>query len=293
MEYYKAKNLIQKLLEEECKKEKIDISVFSLGRLSYFNSSYFKSAIKKDLKLICSKKAMGKQIASFSEALILLMLPLHSGGFYNYKDQSLVVFLNDVGIPIISNNILMLLYTAYHELYHAIYHAHKKSFFDSSNFNQFACNLEDFLQEHCLEINVKYLFQHDSFMSEILASQYGIAKTGEYINNHPNEHFYNIQKLNRLKKRFQKKYQNYNLSLFLEIIIQAYPDCLKIEDFDKSFFSLFLNDDGTFKDINSLTSSQFQHIDPRIINAFLNTPSFLRAQKNQTFVEEENHSKTK
>lgn len=299
MRYLEAKSFFQDLLEKECRKNNLDISIFSTGRLSYFNSEFFKKEIKRNLNLIRSKNSIINLLRGTIDSIHLLILPMYANGNFNTKSNSLIVFLNDVGSPILNNDITRLLYTTYHELHHALYYKQKKEKFDTGNFERFACDLESFLLRHSPEVNAKYYFQHDNFMLEILASQYGIIKAEEYIAENPNTHHYNIDKLNRLKKHFQKKRKNYDLSYYLEIIIQSYSDCLRIKGFDKSLFELFLNDNGSFKDIANISNEQLQQINPKIISEFTKTLSFQKAIREQALQTnvisgiEDDYSKTK
>lgn len=284
MEYYEAKFFCQNILEKEIKNLNLEIKPFIFGRLSYFNEKHFKDEFKYNLMIIDDlyNYSLKEKINSFINVLKILSFPVQANGVYRNQKKSLIVFANDIGHPILKNNIVQLLKTTYHELYHAIYFNTKQKGFKFNDFNSFACDLEQFLMKHNIGTPLRYLYNHDSFMFEILANIYGVKKTEEYISQNPNAHNYDLKKLKKIKQKYDRQYDNYNLSKILDDIIKNYKSALKCKDFDKSFFEIFLNEDGTFKNLNSsFLNEKINQIDKRIIDAFLNTNSFLKEAKIQ------------
>lgn len=304
MEYYEAKFLCQNLLERETRNLELKTKTYTFGKLSYYNENYFKEALSKNVKIVMDReeKSIPKKISRILNTFQMFIFPFYAGGAYHKQENSLIVFIDDVGIPILKNEPVSLLKRVYHELYHAFYNKNKKEGFPLDDFHSFACNLEYFMMSCHTETFMRYLYSHNSFLFEILADKYAVERTQEYITQNPNAYNYNLRKLARMRKKSDNQYNNYDLSKLLDTIIRDYPEASKIEGFDNHLFEIFLNEDGTFKDITeSLTDERLATIDKRILFSFFNTKSFLQEKQNSilgsTFssqfvsVEEENFKK--
>lgn len=266
MKYLEAKALCDNVLKDEISKHNLDIESYSFGRLSYYNSTYFKENIKKMNKL------------SLSLVYRFFAGPLINTGYFAYTDDTLVVFLNNIiGIDF-SCSAVDILRTSYHEIYHAIDHRNIRKGYYDLNYNIFASSIDRFLRDHYIGHFLKYKFTrkgHDTCMFEILADVYAVKEAEEFIKRNPHSYKYEYFKLERYKHRCYKNYMNYDLSKRLDFIIKNYIHIKKCSDFDDSVFSIFLNADGTIKSLNVIRDDKrINDIDKKIISAFLNTKAF-------------------
>ena len=272
MNFYEAKFLCEYILQKEIKNNGLDVKPYAFGVISYYNQEYFKSKLKLHSFVIKHPDfSLVDKISSFINLTKYSLMPNYKGAYIG-NDKSIVVFIDNlIVLPKLKINIIDLLKTTYHEIYHAIDFKNKTESFNFNNYDKFACDLERFLSKHYTAMPFRYLFNHDSFMIEILANKYGIERTIEFINNNPNAYNYDIARLEKLKKKYNNQYNNYNLSKNLDIIIKNYKAAKKSKGFDNSVFEIFLNEDGSFKSLNDII------LDSRIFYAFLNTSSYRKS----------------
>lgn len=258
--------IINSIMMNEIKDNNLDINFYSCTRIQYFNSSFLRRIINNNN-------------ASTKLKLMKILAPLNSSGFFYSQDEErdIIIFLDKLStIPGFSLPISRLLKNTYHELYHALQHKELNTPQENISFDLFASKCDIFLCS-CQDSDfLKYYFSqetHDSQMFEILANLYGAKKTEEYLlgNNIPLT-TKEIEQFNKQKEKYQQQYQNYDLTSRLNIILENYKKCIESKNFDKSIFELFVNDDGTLKDLNSVFSNEMVlNLDPRILIAFLKT----------------------
>lgn len=305
MKYEEMKNICQNILNEEIQNNNLKTTSYVFSKLTYYNSDYFKkrfmhslSLTKRDNSIIKNKiVTVIEGIKNFHKTLDDIMIPFYYNAYYHDIDNTIVIFINTyekVPFPINiyakflfgqKTKITNLLVATYHEIYHAI-DWNKSNGFDISNYNQFACDIERITQNMAsswleYEYNQQKYHQdvnyHNSFMYEILANQYAVMKTKEFIMKNPTVYDYNLDYLNKLEQKCNEQYNNYNLSKNLDIIIANYNMLLKeIPNFDKRLFEIFLNDNGTFKNIKTcLLDERLASVDKRILTSFYNTEAFI------------------
>ena len=279
MNFYEAKFLCDYILQKEIKNNNLNVKPYTFGVISYYNQEYFKSKIRTNSFVLKHPDfSLKEKIKNFISATKYSLLPSYKG-IYSDSDNSIVIFIDNlIVLPKMKINIIDLLKTTYHEIYHAIDFKNKTESFDFNNYDKFSCDLERFLSKHYTAMPFKYLFNHDSFMIEILANKYGIEKTIQYIKENPLNYTYDINRLSKLKNKYDKQYNNYNLSKYLDIIIKNYKDVKKCKDFDDTIFTIFINEDGTIKSLNEvLVDPKVKEIDKKIFSAFLNTPTLKKS----------------
>lgn len=310
MKYEEMKTICSSILSEEIKKNNLKTTSYVFGKLTYYNSGYFRQKLVNSVSTSSDKKynkftTLIKQIKNIPEMLETIEAPFRCRAFYSNGDDTIVIFIKSYDkikylYPINvyakvffgkETNITNLLISTYHELYHAIDWSNSNGF-DISSYDQFACDIERVTGRivssdwEYLKKRQKYMLDskyHDSFMYEILANKYAVMKTEEFIKQNPTTYDYDYTLLNREKQKCLELYNNYNLSDNLDIIISNYKMLLEqIPNFDKRLFEIFLNDDGTFKDIrNCITNERLLSIDERILKAFYNTTLFKTAVQQQ------------
>lgn len=276
MNLEKKKEIISTIMKSEIEQNNLNISSYCFGRINFFNTSYFKKKLKS---------------SNPYKIIQLISLPLFNGVF-RPKSKELIVFYNDVSTPLFNDSIIRFLKTTYHELYHALDDTIDKA--KNISYENFANQCDRFIISHSPIEMLKYVMTpqgHDSFMFEILANLYAIDKTEEYIKNNNIQCSDNeITKFNKLKNKYHTQYQNYNLTKRLNIIISEYKSCLNCKDFNKDLFELFLNENGTVKDINIIFSNEtVLNLDPKILLAFIKTNTIKKAISETTLTEKTSH----
>ena len=255
--------IIQKIFEEEKEKNGLDIPMYTFGSITFYNSYFFKTKIKESIKKL-------KLYNIFSYCF----LPIISGGYHrdSYNDEEIVVFYNEM--KRIPPNITYLIYSAYHEIYHAIDYNTDRS--ADLSYDSFATQCDFFLlrNSNSFKTMIKYYLSrstHNSMMFEILASRYGIKRTEEYIKD-KNINISETERLKfeKLKLQYDYLYDNYDLTSRVNIIINNYKLFQKNYKFNDIIFKLFLNEDGSIKNINSIFSDpNVLSLDNRILYAFI------------------------
>ncbi len=284
MNLKQKQTIINSIMINEIRENNLDTKFYSCCRINYYNSDFFKK-IQKDKK--------NNRIVKLGN----LIIPLISGGFHaKHNDETdIIVFLDKIDIvPGFSLPLISLLKVTYHELYHALQDKELNSTSTDISYNLFASQCDMFICSNESINFLKYYFTrsgHDAQMFEILANLHGAKKTEEYLqNNNIKINFLEKLKLERKKKKHQYQYQNYDLTKRLNLIIDNYDKCIKNDKFNKTIFELFLNEDGTVKDINTIFSNEnILNIDPKILLAFIKTNAIKKAISETTLIEKTSH----
>ena len=136
-------------------------------------------------------------------------------------------------------------------------------------------------------------------MFEILANLYSVKRVEEliqYIEITPYSNIINnndYKKLQHQKEKYSRQYENYDLSERLDIMIRQYKKFRAEKSFEKyidwSIFEIFMNEDGTFKNVKDIVlNDRFYELDQKIIISFFKTKSFVdEIEKNMPSKEEQ------
>ena len=253
------KKIITDIEEEERKESGFNGKIKSLTTIEYYKDS-FKS---KSFSLV-------KKITS-------LTTPLTASGIYNYKNASVVIFLDSYNKIIDPNvKITKFIKTCYHEIRHSI-----QEDFEPFSFNKFACDIDRLIAYYDSTLYAK---RHDSFFFEIDANSYSIKKAKEYLE----KKFPDIYNTEKIQKEIED-YDDYCLTNFILFdignSIEKTISLLKKHNISKEekddispVLNIFLNDDNSFKSIKEIISNKcFKNIDERIICAFFSSKAFLES----------------
>lgn len=264
MNYQDTKKLCDDILKEEIKKNNLDIHTYSFGKLNYYNSSYFKNSI---LLSILTR--------NHRDLLTFLQLPFAIKGGYIENEKSLLLFLNDNPIIFKNNNITKTLHVLYHEIYHAKDFSYTPVIMDYNKFSSYIDRyIRNLIPNNLSKYNHSKEF-HDYFMFEILANLYSIMKIKKFIKKNPDKYNYDKKYLYKKCRIYHQQYLSYNLAEHIDIVLDNYSLFKKRRDFDRTIFNIFINEDGSFKDIYSImTNPIINIIDERIIYSFFNTKTF-------------------
>lgn len=277
MDLKQKQTIINSIMINEIRENNLDTRFYSCCRINYYNSDFF-NKIKKDNNRIVK--------------LVYLINPLISSGFHakHNGETDIIVFLDKIDIvPGLSLPLVSLLKTTYHELYHALQSKELNSLSIDISYDLFASQCDMFICSNESTNFLKYYFTnsgHDSQMFEILANLHGVKKTEKYLQNKNIKiNFLEKMKLDRQKQKYQYQYQNYNLTKRINLIIDNYDKCIKIDKFNKTIFELFLNENGTVKDINIIFSNEnILKLNPKILLAFIKADAIKKAISETTLI---------
>ena len=191
---------------------------------------------------------------------------------YRYRKQIIIIsiisiiVISTIGFFVYKNlNQKELIFALYHEIGHAIYNS--KEYLNLGKYDDFIYALD---YEYCQLQEGKYMTNgvyHDSLSYEILADKYAIKTTREFFQKNP-KYKCDEKWLNEKEKSILDRYEQYDASSRIDKFIElgnSNPDC----PFSDWPFWLFLNNDGSFKDIAQPINSDFRkYIQDNILESF-------------------------
>lgn len=289
MRYEDIKKICDIILRKEISDNKLNVNGYSFGRIRYYNSEFFRNKMKYSFK------------TSLFDFYFCFISPLCCNGYYD--SDIVVIFLDDYPFAFLNPYISFIngVSTIYHESYHAIDYARAKAHERTNEYNNFASDVDKVLKCY-FPFAIKYLASkkiHDSFMFEILANLYSVKRVEEliqYIEITPYSNIINnndYKKLQHQKEKYSRQYENYDLSERLDIMIRQYKKFRAEKSFEKyidwSIFEIFMNEDGTFKNVKDIVlNDRFYELDQKIIISFFKTKSFVdEIEKNMPSKEEQ------
>ena len=201
--------------------------------------------------------------------------------FYDESNNIVYIILDDI-YKNKTTDLFNLIMSCYHEIRHVIQTKFAKTTYEG--FLNFIDNVNS-------KNNFDYDISHNGYSFEIGANLYGIGKTKEYmLNNFPSEYELAFEKIKWIEKICKSEYLVFNASSRFNMFIinlkkymkqglVRWKEQPKKVDHDLIIldeFSLFLNYDGTLKNINEITSNKnFKKFDKKIIYAIFSSNSFL------------------
>lgn len=267
--------IVKSILAEEIQKNNLNVDFAVSCRIAYYSKEILNKLKNKSLKFSNIKSVFGEMnkwngLCSSKEIVV-------------FSDESLAYFCEP-------RPLVQMISVAYHELYHAIQNKEIKNTKQTISYDLFSSICDNVLVHHTDENLNKYNFsakEHNSPMFEILANLYSVKKTEEYLKHSnieikPNE----IEFLKNMEKMCKMQYENYDLTKRLNIILSEYKKGIAIGFLKPLVFEMFINDDGTIKDVNTIFSNEIVlGIDPRILLAFIKTDKMKEAIKNTQLTE--------
>lgn len=275
MKTNEKQRIINSIMMDAIKYSDVSTDCYVISKFTYFNTDYFKNI---------------KNNKSFKMGLERIATPFKSDGFIHTENKhtSIFVFLDNYSKPGISRPLVRLLHVMYHELHH-FFNKKMAVFY----FNDFACCCDKLLTNSSTFSRLKYFFTakgHDDNMYEILADSVGVRKTREYCNTNNIELSEKDELfLKRVELYSKNRYENYDLTKRLNKIINKFPYYIKDGAFTGyKVFSIFINDDGSVKDINSIFNKESEalRLEPRILLSFVKTNKIAQAIKNTQLTDE-------
>ena len=251
------KKIIKDIEEEERKNFGFNGKIRNLTAVEYYKDS-FKN---KNLTLV-------KKISS-------LTVPLTASGICNFKNSSIVIFVDSYKKIIVPNKkTLNFIETCYHEIRHTI-----QPSLEDYSFDKFACDIDHLIAS--FNYNT-YNNKHDSFYFEIDANLYGIYKAKEYLINKLPDVYENII-IQKHLEMYCNIYFNALILYDLSNSIEEASFLLKKHNFSKEekdeispILNIFFNEDNSFKSIKEIiNNNNFKNIDPRISSSFFSSKVFL------------------
>lgn len=262
--YNEVKEICNDIINKESKRHNIDINAYIVGNLEFYKTDFYKSNIK-----LCH---------GIIDKLMLLTTPFNTGGLYESRDKSLVIYINKYKfMP--SNNLTKVIFILYHEIFHSI----QSKELDNRNYNwnnyyDFISQLERFAKKNIHSEIKRYNYNHDSFMFETLADIYGIINAKKYLKENNIE--IDNEYLNLIDEDIKNRMNNYDISYIIDIIIKEYKYIKNNNNFKTYNFDIFLNSNGEPKNKEEiLNDKRINQIDRLIVEAFFNSKAFNKKTK--------------
>lgn len=262
------KKIAHEIIDEEMEKEGIELNVFPLTFVEYYDNYIF----SKNFNLI--------EMAAYSAA------PLIANGLNNLKGDT-VIFLNRINkIEKIENKIFRLANTCYHEARHSM-----QQKFDEYSYDGFLRDID-----HFLETDMDYTLEHDKYSFEIGANLYGVRKAKEYLRTkYPTLYEKQKNEIEKKEKIYKLDYMTYDASDNIERAIQKLKKQIEFKGNKAKpqkeispILEIFLNEDASFKNLSEvMQNDKFKELDRRIVYAFLSSKSFLEEVDMERLPQEE------
>ena len=235
--------IINQIIYEECKKNNLDYEHLKVYVLTKYE--YYKNILKnKTFKLDGEDMALSIDFVDFC-------------GFCDYKKRIIVILLNNNVI----NNMIKVVNNTCHEVSHYEHFAHFNS-------NDPICLA--FIMDNLIRIYDKkcYYFNHDQLMLEILANKEGVLKAQTFIEKNNVEglnYAKDLEYLQIYEEIYSYDLNNYNYLDVFDRFINIYRLYNKKIELP-SFLEIFLNKDGTFRDLKNIIKDSKVDIDNISLN---------------------------
>ena len=242
------KNMIHEIIDEESKKENLDVNVFPVTFIQYFKDCIFKSNFslqeKKELAFSC----------------------INASGM-NYKDN-IMIFLNGRIIRK-EHSLFEILTTVYHELRHSM-----QTRMSEYGYECFLYSIEDYLRLGTCG-TIDYRNNHDVYSYEIGANLYGVGRAKEFLQTRYPEIYAKEEDYIRLcEKKCLFSYYMYDASTVFDIAVPIIRAQMKKGN--SNSIIKFFNEDGSFKSVECLLDDPwFCDLDDRIVSAVVSSMHFL------------------
>lgn len=253
------RELVRDIIDEESKKDGVDVDVYPITVLEYYGSDIFKEEYKlcKNLK---EKKAM-------------IISDFKSDGFQ--KNNIICVFLRKHNFLYKILNIKWDLSTLVFNIYHEYRHIYQRQKFNCSSYRYFCLFLDTINMQLSPD---KYEDYHNDFFQEVDADVFGIFKAQECLKQSPD--LYNKYKkyIDRRIEQAEFEYVNYDVQDFFEVFnnnIQRNSEFYQcIYNRDDCFIKYFYNGDGSFKSMGEIFNC-YKEVDSQILYTILSSKCFI------------------
>ena len=247
------KKITNQIVEEQKQEHGIEVNAFPVTLIEYYTDYVFKG-----------KFSLQRVLNNFHYPYKLMGV---------YSNGNIIIFLNkteSVKKVDFSKGILEFLNTVYHELRHGI---QKQD--PSISYERYVFFLERYLRAARVK-EFDYSTMHDEFLAEIDADLYGIRNASEYLQKWEPE-IYEEKKdyIDRLEKKYLLNYNTYDASRTYDLAVTVMRNKYKKEG--ASCETIFMNEDGTFKSIQSILDDPILYtVDEKIVAFVMSSRTFLR-----------------
>lgn len=253
------KKISQDIILVESKKEEIDIDIFPLTFVEYYNSDIF----KKKFKLMKPK-----------DNIYNGLIPIISSGFYDSLEKQIVVFLDKLLFMQklgSGHQLVDLVEVSYHEFRHG--YQHQKLVKNYKSFESAIIFMETVISSSSL---LHYNLYHDQYFKEIDANLFAIKKTEEVFKSNSQLYEQYRHYIESKKNEYEYDYMNYNFPFFFKKFNLIYQKHYSKISYAGTWLEAFYTKNGKFKTIAEIMNNQkFEKLDSRIKYVVLSSEEFI------------------
>lgn len=259
----KMKEIAHDIIDEESKKNNINVNVFPLTFVEYREGF---------------EKREGRKFKLYNAILYV-----GARGYYEVGSGNLYVCLENLGYLLKLDNEFKLAEACYHEFRHRV-----QDNFDAYSYDGFLRDIDNCIEKMKLS---DYMLNHDSYSFEIGANMYAVSKAKEYIQKKYPQLYEELKDyIDRLEQKYTIDYLSYDASDTVERFIQRVKDRKKRDknvgqksDNGKikkvevpPVLEIFLDDNQDFKKVSEIINNdKFKQLDQRIVSAMFSCRTFL------------------
>ena len=251
------KEKCKKILEEEAKRQEVELNIEPLTIVEYYDSNVFKE-----------KTTIEKTITRF--------FLINVGGLFDSETQKIIIFTDRMGknekveSP---NKLAATIFASYHEFKHQLQYLEK----EITETEKFIISLEGVIKTFFYQ---EYRINHDKYYIEIDANLYGIDKTKKYFYQYEPD-LYPMAKeylTEKWEKTTRKHLENYNIQKTITKFYLVYLlKGVNLNSLNIEGLEIFINKDNHFRNPKDILDRFKQsNLEVNIFNSILSSNIYLR-----------------
>lgn len=251
------KEKCKKLIEEEAKKQDVELNIEPITIVEFYDSDVFKE----------------KTIIEKSMTKLAL---INVGGIFDTETQKIIIFTDQMGkgqkidSP---NKLAASIFASYHEFRHQLQYLEK----EITETELFIISLEDIIKTFFYK---EYRLNHDKYYLEIDANLYALAKTKEYFQKQEPNQYETINEyiIDKWEKPTKKHLANYNFQkTFNKFYLVSKIKMLNIKSLNIKGLDIFFDETNHFRTPHEILERFKQsNLEENIFNSILSSHIYLR-----------------
>lgn len=262
------KEKCKKLIEEEAKKQDVELNIEPITIVEYYDSDVFKEKTTIE-------KTMTKLVLA------------NVGGLFDTETQKIIIFTDRMGkgqkveSP---NKLAASIFASYHEFKHQLQYLDK----ETTETEQFIIALENVIKTFFYK---EYRINHDKYYMEIDANLYALNKTNEYFSQYEPELYPTAKEYltEKWEKSTLKHLANYNFQkTFTKFYLVYLFKGINLNSLNIPGVEIFINKDNHFRNPKDILERFKQsNLDDNIFTSILSSNIYIRDLNIKTLTQED------
>lgn len=262
------KEKCKKVIEEEAKKQEVELNIEPLTIVEYYDSDAFKE-----------KTTIEKTMTKFTL--------INVGGLFDNETQKIIIFTDRMGksekieSP---NKLAAALFASYHEFKHQLQYLEK----EMTETEKFIISLEGVIKTFFYK---EYRINHDKYYMEIDANLYGINKTKKYFYQFEPDLYSEAKEYltEKWEKTTRKHLENYNFQKTITKFYLLYLfKGINLNSLNIPGLEIFINKDNHFRNPKDILDRfQKSNLDETVFNDILSSNIYLKDIKIKDLTKED------